>query len=121
MYKYLLVLCISGSLIGGGFYAGYSYSNYHNTLDKISAIDSILKQEKVKQDAKDKELAEANKRITELQRLNERVQCASDNKPSRDLQTCERERIRLRKLTKRCSSVITRYIEGTDKLLIERR
>lgn len=120
MYKYILIACFLGSIFVGGFYAGKQYSEYNHAIDKVQAVDRTIKQERAKQDAKDKELAEANKRITELQSLNERVQC-SPNTDSRDLQSCERERVRLRNLTKRCSSIITRYIEGTDKLLIERK
>lgn len=120
MYRYIICAVVLGSLVSIGFYAGKRYSDYNYAIDKMQAIEQVLQQEQAKQDAKEKELAEANKRITELQSLNERVQLSAD-KPAADLQSCERERVRLRNLTKRCSSVITRYIEGTDKLLIERK
>lgn len=118
--RIFLVLSIAVVIFMTGFFAGSSKAKYEAAITTVQAVDKTLKQERAKQDVKDKELAEANKRITELQLLNERVQCSPD-KASRDLQSCERERIRLRQLAKRCSSVTTRYIEATDKLLIERK
>lgn len=114
--KFLIYLFI----FAAGLATGQLLVEKRYAIDKVQAVSQTLKQERAKQDAKDKELAEANKLITKLRTLNERVQCSS-GKPSKDLQSCERERIRLRELTKRCSSTLTRYIEGTDKLLIERK
>ena len=118
--KIFLVLSIAITIFTAGFFTGSAKTKYDSAIATVQAVDKTLKQERAKQDAKDKELAKANKRITELKSLNERVQ-RSPNKASRDLQSCERERIRLRELTKRCSSTLTRYIEATDKLLIERK
>lgn len=115
-FKFLIYLFI----FAAGLATGQLLVEKRYAIDKVQAVSQTLKQERAKQDAKDKELAEANRLITELMSLNERVQ-RSSNKPSKDLQSCERERIRLRELTKRCSSTLTRYIEGTDKLLIERK
>lgn len=120
MNNIVLLIIILVSTFAGGYLFGSKVEEYNHAIDKVQAVSQTLKQERAKQDAKDKELAEANKLITELRSLNERVQCSS-SKPSKDLQSCERERIRLRELTKRCSSTLTRYIEGTDKLLIERK
>lgn len=116
IFNFIFIFCVF--IIG--FISGSKTEEYKHAIDKVQAVSQTLKQERAKQDAKDKELAEANKLITELRTLNERVQCSS-SKPSKDLQSCERERLRLRELTKRCSSTLTRYIEGTDKLLIERK
>mgnify|MGYP001313427509 CR=1 FL=1 len=117
MNNIVLFIIILVSTFAGGYFFGSKVEEYNHAIDKVQAVSQTLKQERAKQDAKDKELAEANKLISNLRTLNER----SSNKPSKDLQSCERERLRLRELTKRCSSVVTRYIEGTDKLIIERK
>ena len=120
MNNIVLLIIILVSTFTSGYLFGSKVEEYNHAIDKVQAVSQTLKQERAKQDAKDKELAEANKLISNLRTLNERVQ-RSSNKPSKDLQSCERERLRLRELTKRCSSVVTRYIEGTDKLIIERK
>ena len=120
MNNIVLLIIILISTFTSGYLIGSKVEEYNHAIDKVQAVSQTLKQERAKQDAKDKELAEANKLISNLRTLNERVQ-RSSNKPSKDLQSCERERLRLRELTKRCSSVVTRYIEGTDKLIIERK
>lgn len=120
MNNIILFIIILVSTFTGGYLFGSKVEEYNYAIDKVQAVSQTLKQERAKQDAKDKELAEANKLISNLRTLNERVQ-RSSNKPSKDLQSCERERLRLRELTKRCNSVVTRYIEGTDKLIIERK
>lgn len=120
MNNIVLLIIIVVSTFTSGYFFGSKVEEYNHAIDKVQAVSQTLKQERAKQDAKDKELAEANKLISNLRTLNERVQ-RSSNKPSKDLQSCERERLRLRELTKRCSSVVTRYIEGADKLIIERK
>lgn len=118
MLRILIVLLVSSFIFGSGYYIGSQITQNKVMKEHIEAVNQVLIKERAKQDEKDKKLAEANILISQLRSLNERVQCSTD-KPSKDLQSCNRERLRLRNLAKRCSSVVTRYIEGTDKLIIE--
>lgn len=82
MNNIVLLIIILVSTFTGGYLFGSKVEEYNHAIDKVQAVSQTLKQERAKQDAKDKELAEANKLISNLRTLNERVQ-RSSNKPSK--------------------------------------
>ena len=58
MNNIVLLIIILVSTFTSGYLFGSKVEEYNHAIDKVQAVSQTLKQERAKQDAKDKELAE---------------------------------------------------------------